>query len=78
MLTISCVQATLEVDLHCGGDGFTRPPVNKAHVEGITRGQPVDRRRNPTPRIQYDSEEDSDEGDDMGYGLPPYARRPRE
>ena len=55
-----------------------RPPVNRARVEGIARGQPVDRRRNPAPRIQPDSEDDSDEEDDMGYGLPPPTRRPRE
>ncbi|KAF9663704.1 hypothetical protein SADUNF_Sadunf17G0079700 [Salix dunnii] len=55
-----------------------RPLVNKAHVEGIARGQPVDRRHNLAPCIQHDSEEDSDEGDDMGYGLPPLARRLRE
>jgi hypothetical protein len=55
-----------------------RPPLNRARAEGIARGQPVDRRRNPAPRIQPDSEDDSDEEDDMGYGLPPPARRPRE
>jgi hypothetical protein len=55
-----------------------RPPVNRARAEGIARGQPVDRRCNPAPRIQPDSEDDSDEEDDMGYGLPPPARRPRE
>ncbi|KAG6775803.1 hypothetical protein POTOM_019299 [Populus tomentosa] len=55
-----------------------RPPVNRARAEGIARGQPVDRRRNPAPRIQPDNEDDSDEEDDMGYGLPPPARRRRE
>ncbi|KAG6767091.1 hypothetical protein POTOM_028270 [Populus tomentosa] len=55
-----------------------RSAVNRARAEGIARGQPVDRRRNPAPRILPDSEDDSDEEDDMGYGLPPPTRRPRE
>ncbi|KAF9672692.1 hypothetical protein SADUNF_Sadunf11G0069700 [Salix dunnii] len=42
------------------------PPINKACAEGIARGQPVDKRRNLAPRIQHDSKEESDEGDDMG------------
>nr|TKS15175.1 hypothetical protein D5086_0000036040 [Populus alba] len=52
-----------------------RPPVNRTRAEGIARGQPVDRRCNPAPHIQPDSEDDSDEEDDMGYGLPPPARQ---
>lgn len=28
-----------------------RPPANRARAEGIARGQPVDRRRNPAARI---------------------------
>ncbi|KAF9677960.1 hypothetical protein SADUNF_Sadunf08G0162200 [Salix dunnii] len=43
-----------------------RPPVNRAHAKEIASGQPVDRRRSPAPHIQHDSEEDSNEGDDMG------------
>jgi hypothetical protein len=55
-----------------------RPPADRARAEGFARGQPVDRRRNPTPQIQPDSEDESDEEDAMGYGLPPPTRRPRE
>ncbi|KAG6741124.1 hypothetical protein POTOM_056612 [Populus tomentosa] len=55
-----------------------RPPVNRARAEGIARGQPVDRRRNPAPRVQPDSEDDSDEEENVGYGLHPPVRRPRE
>ncbi|KAJ6301328.1 hypothetical protein OIU77_015602 [Salix suchowensis] len=54
------------------------PPVDRVRAEGVARGQPVNRRRNPAPRIQPDSDDDSDEEDAMGYGLPPPARRPRE
>ena len=54
------------------------PPANRARAEGIARGQPVDRRRNPAPHIQLDSEDDSDKEDDMGYDLPPPMRHPRE
>ncbi|KAF9662233.1 hypothetical protein SADUNF_Sadunf18G0031900 [Salix dunnii] len=45
------------------------PPINKARAKGCDRGQRTDRRRNPAPHIQNDSEDDSDEGDDKGYGL---------
>nr|TKR91785.1 hypothetical protein D5086_0000219920 [Populus alba] len=48
-----------------------RPPVNRARAEGIARGQPVDRRRNPALRVQPDSEDDSDEEENVGYGLHP-------
>ena len=33
-----------------------RPPVDRARAEGIARGHPVVRRRNPAPRIQPDNE----------------------
>ncbi|KAF9665080.1 hypothetical protein SADUNF_Sadunf16G0084900 [Salix dunnii] len=55
-----------------------RQPVKRAHAEGIARGQPADRLRNLAPRIQHDSEDDSKERDDMGYGLAPPAKRLRE
>ncbi|KAJ6349608.1 hypothetical protein OIU77_007064 [Salix suchowensis] len=43
------------------------PPVDRVRAEGVARGQPVNRRRNPAPRIQPDSDDDSDEEDAMGY-----------
>ncbi|KAF9674042.1 hypothetical protein SADUNF_Sadunf10G0086800 [Salix dunnii] len=51
------------------------PLVNRARAKGLARGQLAGKRHNPTPRIQHDSEDDSDEGDDVGYGLAPLARR---
>ncbi|KAK0575967.1 hypothetical protein LWI29_009719 [Acer saccharum] len=45
------------------------PPVDRTRAEGFARGQPADRRRNQPPCNQPDSEGDSDDEDDEGYGV---------
>ncbi|KAJ6367017.1 hypothetical protein OIU77_003406, partial [Salix suchowensis] len=51
-----------------------RPLIDRARAEGIARGHPVDRRRNLAPRIQPDSEDESDEEDAMGGGFSGFRR----
>ena len=46
-----------------------RPPVDRIRAEGVARGQPADRRRNQPPRNQPDSDGDSEDEADEGYGL---------
>ncbi|KAK0586953.1 hypothetical protein LWI29_015131 [Acer saccharum] len=43
------------------------PPVNRTRAKGFARGQPVDRRR--PPRNQPNSEENSEDEDDVRYGV---------
>ncbi|KAK0600083.1 hypothetical protein LWI29_011479 [Acer saccharum] len=46
-----------------------RPLVNRTRAEGFARGQPDDMRRNQPPCNQFDSKDDSEEKDDVGYGV---------
>ena len=52
------------------------PPVNRTRAKGFARGQPVDRRR--PPRNQPNSEENSEDEDDVRYGVVQPVRRQRE